>query len=51
MLPIVLLEIRTTSKQDLKGSTAELVYGTTVCLPGELFQSANMQLYPFTYVT
>ena len=51
MLPMVLLGIRTSLKQDLKGSTAELVYGTTLRLPGDFFQSTNLQLDPATYVT
>ena len=51
MLPMVLLGIRTSLKQDLKGSTAELVYGTKLRLPGNFFQNTNMQLDPATYVT
>ena len=51
MLPMVLLGIRTSLNQDLKGSTAELVYGTTLCLPGDFFQNTNMQLDSATYVT
>ena len=39
MLPMVLLGIRTSLKQDLKGSTAELVYGTTLRLPGDFFKA------------
>ena len=49
MLPIVLLGIRTSLKEDLGSSTAELVYGTTLRLPGEFFHSSNMQLDPATY--
>ena len=37
-LPLVLLGIRTTIKQDLKCTAAELVYGTTLCLPGVFHQ-------------
>ena len=51
MLPMVLLKIRTCLKQDLKSSTAELVYGTTLRLPGHFFQSTTTQLDPVTYVT
>ena len=51
MLPMVLLGIRTSLKQDLKSSTAELVYGTTLRLPGDFFQSTTTQLDPVTYVT
>ena len=38
-LPLVLLGLRTALKQDLGCSTAELVYGTTLRVPGELFTS------------
>ena len=36
-LPLVLLGIRTVLKQDLNSTAAEMVYGTTLCLPGEFF--------------
>ena len=36
-LPLVLLGIRTALKEDLSATTAEMVYGTTLRLPGELF--------------
>ncbi|GFX04982.1 pol polyprotein [Trichonephila clavipes] len=36
-LPIVLLGIRSSFKQDLEASSVELVYGTTLKLPGEFF--------------
>jgi hypothetical protein len=36
-LPLVLLGIRTALKKDLGCSKAELVYGTTLRLPGEFF--------------
>ena len=35
-LPIVLLGIRTAPKDDLQSSSAELVYGTTLTVPGDL---------------
>lgn len=38
-LPLVLLGIRTALKEDLRCSTAELVYGATLRLPGEFFDS------------
>lgn len=38
-LPLVLLGIRTALKEDLAHSSAELVYGTTLRLPGELLAS------------
>ena len=36
-LPLVLLGIRSSLKEDLHCTTAELVYGTTLRLPGEFF--------------
>ena len=51
MLAMVLLGICTCLKQDPKSSTAELVYGTTLRLPGDYFQSTTTQLDPVTYVT
>ena len=36
-LPLVLLGVRTAVKEDLSCSAAELVYGTTLRLPGEFF--------------
>ncbi|GBO40756.1 hypothetical protein AVEN_168913-1 [Araneus ventricosus] len=39
-LPLVLLSIRSSFKQDLAISSAELVYGTTLKLPGEFFSNA-----------
>ena len=40
-LPLILLGIRTALKQDLHCSSAELVYGTTLRLPGEFFDSTQ----------
>ena len=40
ILPIVLLGIRTSLKDDLHCTTAELVYGTTLRLPGEFFNTS-----------
>ncbi|CAH8821404.1 unnamed protein product [Trichobilharzia szidati] len=40
-LPLVLLGIRSTIKQDIKCCPAELVYGTTLRLPGENFNPAT----------
>ena len=36
-LPLVLLGIRTALKTDLQPTTAEMVYGMTLCLPGKFF--------------
>ena len=38
-LPLVLLGIRTAFREDLDCSSAELVYGTTLRLPGEFYES------------
>ena len=40
-LPLVLLGIRTALKQDLQCTSAELVYGTTLRLPGAFFSPAS----------
>ena len=36
-LPLVLLGIRTTLKEDISSTAAEMVYNTTLRLPGEFF--------------
>ena len=38
ILPLALLSIRTSLKGDLQASVAELLYGTTLRLPGEFFE-------------
>ena len=40
-LPIVLLGLRTSVKEDLGCCTAELVYGTTLRIPGEFFNKVE----------
>ena len=40
-LPLVLLGIRTAFKEDLNCTAAELVYGTTLRLPGEFFATGK----------
>lgn len=40
-LPIALLGLRTTVKEDLNTSPAEMVYGTTLRLPGEFFDKPH----------
>ena len=51
MLHLALLGIRTSLKQDLKYTTAELVYGTSLCLPGEFFTSCTVSnMDPASYV-
>ncbi|XP_053667926.1 uncharacterized protein LOC128718321 [Anopheles marshallii] len=36
-LPVILLGLRTTYKEDIKASPAEMVYGTTLRIPSEFF--------------
>ena len=36
-LPLILLGIRTALKEDISATAAEMVYGTTLRLPGEFF--------------
>lgn len=52
-LPLVLLGIRTALKEDIGCSTAELVYGTTLSLPGAFFSPhpADSSLDHSSYVT
>ena len=49
-LPLILLGIRTAIKQDCHCTAAELVYGTTLRLPGEFFNttSRSSQVDPVT---
>ena len=42
-LPIVLLGLRSTIKGDLKATPAEMIYGTTLRLPGDMF--GNIQTH------
>ena len=52
-LPLVLLGIRTTLKADLNCTSAELVYGVTLRLPGQLFvqpQTSSTLSDPLSYV-
>ena len=48
-LPLILLSFRTTVKEDLKCTTAELVYGTTLRLPGEFFTTSSTNSDPMSY--
>lgn len=41
VLPMVLLSLRSNYKEDIKTSAAEMVYGTTLKLPGEYFASED----------
>ncbi|XP_044729730.1 uncharacterized protein LOC123293080 [Chrysoperla carnea] len=42
-LPIVLLGIRTAVKEDLQASAAELVYGSTLRVPGDFFNQTSIE--------
>lgn len=49
-IPIIMLGIRTSPKEDLGCSPAELVYGTTIQLPGEFFEPESIQQNSEDYV-
>ncbi|BHF66082.1 hypothetical protein SprV_0200909600 [Sparganum proliferum] len=51
-LPLVMLGIRTALKSDLECSAAELVYGTTLRIPGDFFgySQSSADLDPSNYV-
>lgn len=51
MLPLALLGVRTSLKEDIKSTAAELVYGTSLRLPGEYFvPHADDNTDPASYV-
>ena len=45
-LPLVLLGIRTALKEDISSTAAELVYGTSLRLPGEFFTPSQSYILP-----
>ena len=45
-LPLILLGIRTSLKEDLNSTAAEMVYGTTLRLPGEFFTPSSPTSLP-----
>ena len=45
-LPLILLGIRTALKEDISSTAAEMVYGTTLRLPGEFFTSSPTTSLP-----
>ena len=50
-LPLVLLGLRTTYKEDLQASPAEMLYGTTLRIPGDFFFHSNQpEVSPSTFV-
>lgn len=48
-LPVVLLGLRASVKEDLQCSSAELVYGQPLRLPAEFFTQSHDTLSPFLY--
>lgn len=46
VLPSILLGIRASFKEDIGATTAELVYGSTLRLPGEFFRSSISSNHP-----
>ena len=46
MLPLILLGIRIARKEDLNATIAEMVYGTTLHLPGEFFSTSSANPLP-----
>ena len=51
-LPLILLGLRAAFKEDLQCSTAKLVYGASLRLPGEFFSTSSSTAIPNTsYVT
>ena len=50
-LPLVLLGIRAAVKEDLGCSAAELVYSSTLCLPGQLFLPSPDAIPGATYIS
>ena len=49
-LPIVLIGLRTCYKEDIRASTAELLYGKTLRIPGEFFDHEDMPNDPQPFV-
>ncbi|XP_050548412.1 uncharacterized protein LOC126910058 [Daktulosphaira vitifoliae] len=49
-LPMILLGLRITIKEDLKASPAELVYGQTLRLPGQFFEEIEQLPEPSDFI-
>ena len=45
-LPLVLPRTRTASKENIHGSVSEVVYSTTLLLPGEFNSSTHISTFP-----
>ncbi|KAL1518322.1 hypothetical protein ABEB36_001961 [Hypothenemus hampei] len=50
VLPMVLLGLRTSFKEDIKSTAAEMLYGTSLRIPGEYFISEEMHPNPQIFV-
>lgn len=50
-LPTILLGLRTVVKEDLRASPAEMLYGTSLRLPGEFFVSSNININETQFLT
>ena len=50
VLPLVLLGLHSSFKPDLKASSAEMVYGTALRLPGEFLAPSNTSVDPLQFV-
>ena len=51
VFPLVLLGIHSCLKEDISCTTAELVYRTTLCLPGEFFDNTDTAPDPHAYAS
>lgn len=50
-LPKVLLGIRTSLKEDLKATAAEMIYGESLHLPGDFFHESELRLDPTDFIS
>ncbi|GBO40869.1 Retrovirus-related Pol polyprotein from transposon 412, partial [Araneus ventricosus] len=49
-IPVVLLGLRTSLKEDLQCTSAELVYGSTLKLPVEFFETPSLNVEPHQFL-
>ncbi|GBM94130.1 Transposon Tf2-6 polyprotein [Araneus ventricosus] len=49
-IPVVLLGLRTALKEDLQCTSAELVYGSTLKLPAEFFETPSLNVEPHEFL-
>ncbi|GFS51768.1 retrovirus-related Pol polyprotein from transposon 412 [Trichonephila inaurata madagascariensis] len=50
VLPTILMGFRATWKEDLHATTAEMIYGAPIRLPGEFLCPSKSSVYPVTFV-